>query len=288
MRQNHKQFLDLPPCPVEQADAVVVQLPLEQTVSYGTGTAGAPRAIIEASCQIELFDEETLIDFADAPKLHTMPPLPVEGTLEEYLATVGCHVGPLRDKFVLALGGEHTLTLGMVAGLVDDPAELTVVQIDAHADLIDELDGRRLSHGTVMRRLWERGCRIVQIGVRSLSRAEYDLAATDDRITTFYAHRLHEQWEELIATLGGLQGDVYLSVDVDGLDPAVIPSTGTPQPGGLSWRQATAVIRTVATNDAVRLVGADLVEFVPSPHPPGCDLTAARLTAKILAFWAVS
>jgi len=280
-------FLGLPPCPIERADAVIVPLPLEQTVTYGTGTGGAPAAIIEASRQVELFDEETRVDFEQSPRLHTMPPVADQAGLPDYLDAVARCVAPLRDKFVLALGGEHTLTLGMVAGLIDDPAELTIVQIDAHADLIDELDGRRLSHGTVMRRLWEKGCRLVQIGVRSLSRQEFQLAATGRRIDTFYAHQLDRQWEKLLATLRALQGKVYLSVDVDGLDPSVIPSTGTPQPGGLSWQQTMTVIRTLAANSSARLLAADLVEFVPSPHPPGCDLTAARLAEKILAYLTV-
>ncbi len=282
-----RPFLDLPPCPVEAADAVILPLPLEKTISYGGGTVRAPEAILEASRQIELFDEETLVDFAGSPKLHTMSLLGDEGSLENYLAAIGRCVAPLRDKFVLAVGGEHTITCGMVSGLIDDPTELTIVQIDAHADLIDELDGRWLSHGTVMRRLWERGCRLVQIGVRSLSRSEYDLAAADERIVTFYAHQLTPRWEELLAVLGSLRGSVYLSVDVDGLDPAVIPSTGTPQPGGLSWGQTMQIVRTVATNSTCRLIGADIVEFVPSLRPPGCDLTAARLVMKILAFWTV-
>jgi agmatinase len=186
---------------------------------------------------------------------------------------------------VLALGGEHTLTYGLVNGLAAHLAETTVVQIDAHADLADELHGQHWSHGTVMRRLWERGCRLAQIGVRSLSQSEHQLAAAGPRITTFYAHRLDEQWAELLATLRGLEGKVYLTIDVDGLDPSIIPSTGTPQPGGLSWRQTIDVIRALTTESRCQLIGADLVEFVPSPAPPGCDPTAARLLTKLLAWW---
>ena len=115
----------------------------------------------------------------------------------------------------------------------DDLAGVTVVQIDAHADLADELHGRRWSHGTVMRRLWEQGCRLVQIGIRSLSREEYEVATAGPRIATYYAHRLEEQWAEVLETLRGLEGKVYLTIDVDGLDPSIIPSTGTPLPGGL-------------------------------------------------------
>jgi agmatinase len=319
MPANPNQFLGVPSCPPERADAIVVPLPFEKTVSYGTGTWRAPRAILDASCQIELFDEETLIDFADSgngPKIHTLPLLLAEGNVQEYLDAVAHRVAPFRDKFVLGLGGEHTVTYGLLSGLAAEveeegagservcksagrtasgevsgpifPADLantTVVQIDAHADLADELNGQHWSHGTVMRRLWERGCRLLQIGVRSLSRAEYELASTDQRITTYYAHQLPQRWPELLDSLTNLRGKVYLTIDVDGLDPTVIPSTGTPQPGGLSWQQTLDIIRCLTTAPGLQLIGADVVELVASPHPPGCDIIAARLAAKVLAFW---
>jgi agmatinase len=294
------QFLGLAPCREEQADAVIVPLPLEKTVCYGSGTWRAPRAILDASCQLELFDEETLVDFSQYPRVRTLAPLPADGSLEDYLAAVRDRVRPFRNKFVVALGGEHTVTYGVVTGLVDDPAEVTIVQIDAHADLIDELDGRRWSHGTVMRRLWERGCRLIQIGVRSLSRSEYELATAEDRIVTYYAHQLAPavggygvrtypppRWEDLLALLSRLQGNVYLTVDVDGLDPSVIPCTGAPQPNGLSWGQVIEVIRCLSSSSRCSLLGADVVELIASPHPPGCDVLAARLVAKLLAFWSV-
>ena len=186
----------------------------------------------------------------------------------------------------MTLGGEHLLTYGVVTGLVADPAEVTIVQIDAHADLADELGSRRWSHGTVMRRLWERGCRLVQIGVRSLSRAEHELIEGGPRIETFFAHDLPRRWAELLHVLACLEGPVYLSLDVDGLDPSIVPSTGTPQPNGLSWRQVMELIRAVAAAPC-DWIGADVVEFIASPHPPGCDLTVARLVMKILAYWAL-
>lgn len=280
------QFLGLPSPGREAADARVLPLPLEATVSYGRGTAGGPQAILEASQQIELFDEETLVDFTVYPKLHTLPPLAATGGVEDYLAAVRQQVAALGDRFLMSLGGEHTITYGTVRGLVGDPSRVTVVQIDAHADLADRLEGRRWSHGTVMRRLWEEGCRLVQIGIRSLSRSEYELSQSGPRIVTWYAHRLAEQWEQILAMVGGLEGKVYLTIDVDGLDPAVIPSTGTPQPNGLSWRQMMALLERLAAARKADWIGADVVELVPSPQPPGCDFTAARLVQKVLAHWA--
>jgi agmatinase len=279
------QFLGLASLGQSQADVLLLPVPVEKTVSYGTGTTGGPRAILDASLKLETFDEETLVDFADGPHIHTLPPLATDGSIEECLARIRDSVGPLRDKFIVSLGGEHTVTYGLVTGLFADPSEATIVHIDAHADLADKLDGRHWSHGTVMRRLWEQGCRLVQIGIRSLTRSEYLVASAGPRISTYYAHNLDDQWPEILEMLRRIEGKVYLTIDVDGLDPSIIPSTGTPLPGGLSWRQAIDVIRTLTTQSQCKLVAADIVEFVPSPTPPGCDPVAARLTAKLLAWW---
>jgi agmatinase len=283
------QFFGIPSRGIDEADALILPWPLEKTVSYGTGTHSGPGAILEASRQIELFEEETLIDFADRPRLHTLEPIQVEATmpadrLPEHLAAAARYIGRLRDRFLVTLGGEHLLTYGVVTGLAADPADVTLVQIDAHADLADELGDRRWSHGTVMRRLWERGCRLVQIGIRSLSRAEHELVESGPRIETFFAHDLAQRWSELQQALARLEGPVYLTLDVDGLDPSIIPSTGTPQPNGLSWAQVMELIRGVAAAPC-EWIGADVVEFIASPHPPGCDLTVARLVMKILAYW---
>ncbi len=283
------QFLGIPSPGLGAADALILPWPLEKTVSYGTGTHSGPEAIVAASRQIELFDEETLLDFRERPRLHTLEAVAVDAALPadrlpEHLAAVARSIARFRERFLVALGGEHLLTYGVVLGLAADPAEVTIVDIDAHADLADELDNRRWSHGTVMRRLWERGCRLVQIGIRSLSRAEYELIESGPRIETFFAHDLAQRWDELLHLLDRLEGTVYLSLDVDGLDPSIVPSTGTPQPNGLSWRQAMELIRAVAAAPC-DWIGADVVEFIASPHPPGCDLTVARLVMKIVAYW---
>jgi agmatinase len=285
------QFFGLPPPGLDAADALILPWPLEKTVSYGTGTATGPAAIIAASRQIELYEEETSLDFGVRPRLHALEPIAVDAAMpaeevQGHLAAAARHIARFRERFLVTLGGEHLLTYGVVTGLVDDPAEVTIVQIDAHADLADELNNRRWSHGTVMRRLWERGARLVQIGIRSLSRAENELVEGGQRIETFFAHDLIHRWSELHQALARLEGKVYLSLDVDGLDPSIVPSTGTPQPNGLSWPQVMELIRAVAAAPC-EWIGADVVEFIASPHPPGCDLTVARLVMKILAFWAL-
>lgn len=279
-------FLGIPSRAACEAEAVVLPLPLERTVSYGKGTAGGPGRILEASGQIELFDEETAVDFEKAPAVHTAAAA-LPGDEEEtpaYLDRVGEAVRSFGGRFVLALGGEHLVTYGAVSGLPVKPEDLTIVQIDAHADMIDRLDGERWSHGTVIRRLWERGCRVVQVGVRSVSREEFELVSRGERVRTFFAHEHGARREELLGVLREVEGPVYLTLDVDGLDPSVVPSTGTPQPGGLGWYDAMEVIRAVAAAPDARFVGADVVEYVPSLHPPGSDLTAAKLAVKILAY----
>jgi agmatinase len=280
------QFLPVPAALLEAADVVMVPLPLEKTVSYGTGTAGGPQAILEASSQIELYEEETGLDFEFSPKIHVLPPLKFDpaGSLETALEQIRDFVRPLRNRFLLGLGGEHSLTYGMLTGLCGDLRDVTVVHLDAHGDFADTLGGLRWSHGTVMRRLWELGCRFLQIGIRSLCREEYEVISASDRVTTYYAHQFPERWPEALESLARLNGKVYFTLDVDGLDPSIIPSTGTPQPNGLSWRQTMEVIRGLADNANIDWFSSDLVEFIPSPHPPGCDLTAARLAMKMLAF----
>ncbi len=280
------QFLGIPSHGKDGAEALLLPVPFEKTVSYGTGTHGGPHAIFDASLQIELFDDETLLDFERDIKLHALPPVVQnpDFSAEEYLAYLQEEVKRLRGNFILGLGGEHLMTYGMVMGITENPDELTLVHIDAHADCADRLNGVYWSHGTVMRRLWEKGCRFVQVGIRSLCRSEYELVSSDSRFSTYFAHQLPDRWNEAIEEIRNLKGKVFLTFDVDGLDPGIIPSTGTPQPEGLNWRQAMELIKAVAFNKQIDWIGGDVVEFVPSPNPPGCDIIAAKLVYKILAW----
>jgi agmatinase len=290
MLLHPEQFMGIRTVDPADADALVLPLPLERTVSYGTGTARGPRAILDASCQLELFDEETGIDLRTLG-LHTTPPVAVDDEegwddegMQAYLERVRAAVRSARPRFVLGLGGEHTITYGIVSGLDVDPGSLTVVQVDAHADLLQVLAGRRFAHGTVLRRVRDLGCRVIQIGIRSASLEEFETIDRDDGIETYFAHDLADRWPALLERLRTLRGPVYVTFDLDGLDPGVMPSVGTPQPDGLSWRQAMTILQAVADAPLATLVGADVVELVASPHPPGYDIVAAKLVLKILAF----
>ena len=287
LNPNQATFLDLPACAPDDAEVIVLPVPLERTTSYGEGTRGGPAAIIEASKQVATFDTESEIDFEQGPRIHNAAPLTPDGAaVEDYLDKVARAVRKYEGRFVLGLGGEHTVSSGLIKGLDASPEELTVIQVDARPDLREEEQGERWCHATVMRRVLDEGCRIVQIGVRSAMRDEYQFAASEPRIESFYSHQLPGRRDELLGMIGAIEGPVYLTLDVDGLDPSVIPGTGAPRPGGLSWPQAMEILRALSTNPEATWKGADVVEFVPSPGPPGPDIAAACVAVKILAFYA--
>ena len=290
-------FLDLPAQRAEQADVLLLPLPFEGTVSYGRGTARAPAAVWEASRHIEDWDEQTDFDL-DRLGFYSDPPLAARegerpgdylGRVLEAARRVHAHGG-----LVLGVGGEHSVTAPLVRAAVEqrgvDPAGLTVIQIDAHADLRDQYQGDPHSHACVMRRVVEMGARVLAFGVRSAERAEMEYGLQSGRVRTFWAHRLathpaaeREHW---LRVLGELRGSVYLSIDLDGLDPALCPAVGTPQPGGLDWWTTLAILEWLLhDNHAIDLVGGDLCEAAPQEGNRLGEFTVARLICKILAFY---
>jgi agmatinase len=273
----------------------VLPVPLEATASYGGGTRHGPQAIIDASKQVELFDRALGGEPALAYGIHTLPAVPVEpGAIETVLDRVQAAVAGIAavGKLPVVLGGEHTVTIGPVRALaaarvVSPAAPLVVVQVDAHADLRGVYQGSPYSHACVMRRLLEdAGCELVQVGIRSLC-AEEDAFIRENpaRVRTFFADDIHADaagaWlAELADRLRGRR--VYLTIDVDGLDPSVVPATGTPEPGGLSWRQAMALLETV-TGAAGEIVGIDCVELAPVPGMHAADFAAAKLLYRAIS-----
>lgn len=286
------EFLDLPPeaSALDAAGAVVVPIPYEATTSYVRGTERGPAAILAASSQVEWFDEIT----RDEPArrgVHTLPALDCEGTPEQVVERIAREVGAAASegRFVLSLGGEHTLTVGAVEGIAGVRGELTVVMVDAHADLRDRYEGTPLSHACVARRIAERRP-IVQVGVRSLS-AEEHAFIEDEGITTVFASSIASErraspggdarptWID--AAVDAVEtGAVYLSFDLDGLDPAIMPAVGTPEPGGLLWYETLSFIEALFERRTV--VAADVVELCPIPGLSAPDFLAARLAYKIV------
>ncbi|HXW57080.1 MAG TPA: agmatinase [Candidatus Cybelea sp.] len=265
--------------------AVIFPVPLERTTSYEHGTRNGPAAIIKASGNLELYDDELELEPYKEIGIHTLRPIDTQdGALEEVIRELFTAQLALLDdgKFPVALGGEHSLTPPLVAATAQKYKDLTVLQIDAHADLRGEYQGNPASHACVMRRVLE-VCPAVQVGIRSLSAEE---AQVFPRLRT----KIH--WaKDLVRTplkswiakvLGDLSSHVYLTIDVDGFDPSIMPATGAPEPGGLDWDQVTSLVRAVA--DHKKIVGMDVVELLPQPGHHACDFLAAKLVYRCLGY----
>jgi agmatinase len=267
------------------ARAVVIPFGLEATVSYGRGTAAGPMAIIAASQQLELYDDEfgreAYLDYGVA----VLRPPTIDRPVAAALGQLACLVGLVLEagKFPFVLGGEHSLTAGAVRPFAERYGDLILLQFDAHADLRDGYLGEHFSHAAAMRRALEApGVSLVSVGVRALSQAEAEFsAACGERMTIHWA-REQAHWDigEIVGPLAGRP--VYISFDIDVLDAAVMPATGTPTPGGLSYAQALAVLRGACA--VANVVGADLVEFSPIAGLHAYDYTAAALAYKILSY----
>jgi agmatinase len=280
-------FLDLRFLPVKEAEAVVLPIPYEATTTYGSGAREAPEAILAASRQVELWDEEGGWDPSTKIALATAPPIPPEASgpqamLDKIRKTVQPWVA--QGKVVLALGGEHTITLALVQTVQTKYPDLTVVALDAHADMRDSYDGSKLSHACALKRVYDLGRPLTILGVRSYSQEESQLLWVAPRLKLFKARDLHspEGWDQAMAHLQSLTGPVYLTIDADVFDPGVLPGVGTPEPGGLSYYQVLEILRTVAGRGPV--VGLDLVELAPIPGHRVSEFTAARVLYKALGY----
>ncbi len=285
-KRNLPHFLEYDPIYSHnpRAPYVVLPAPYERTVSFGRGTACAPDAIIEASTHIEPFDEELFqpLDLG----VQTLPDADCRrGTDLQALEAIrrAAATAMQRGQFLLTLGGEHTITAPLVAAAKARHGNLTVLHFDAHLDLRDIYTGTRLSHGCVMRRIMELGAPIVSVGIRSVCAEEYQLVKRH-KLPVFWARNIvqarSENWiKDVLALLGK---KVYISFDIDCLDPSVMPGTGTPEPGGLGWYPVCRLLRRVCALRQV--VAADLVEVAPVPGTPACEYTAARLATKIMLY----
>ena len=284
-------FLGLPQHRWTESDVAILPLPFERTVSYGTGTADAPSAVIHASNQVELWDDELNFDL-DTIRIHTADPV-VAHLGEEpsgYLRRVEQAATHKGSTLTVGIGGEHSVTAPLVRAVhgSGDLHDLTVVQIDAHSDLRYEHDGTVHSHACAMRRLTDAGASLVAIGIRAMSRKEAEYASTRENISIYRAQSLANgpsKWVELLAHLTNLKGRVYLTVDVDGLCPTLCLGTGTPEPGGLEWWPTLSLLRSLVL-DATEadLIGCDFVETTPMPGTQINEFTTARLIAKLLAY----
>ena len=273
------------PATPDEAKAVVVPCGLEASVSYGGGTAGGPTAILTASHQLELFDEELWCEPYASYGIATLQPLPQAASIEPALDTLAATVGAILDqgRFPLVLGGEHSLTPGALRAFAERYDDLVVLQIDAHADLRDGYLGEHYSHASAMRRALDfNNVSVVSLGIRALSQQEAEYYEANRRRLEIWRAKDQARWnlDKLAAKLRGKT--IYVTFDIDGLDAAQMPATGTPTPGGLDYWLALSIVRCAA--EVGTIVGADVVELAPIEGFHAFDYTAAAVAYKIMNY----
>ena len=284
-----RNFLGLPPEHSDFADsrALILPVPYDATTSYRGGTKAGPQAIINASAQVELYDREWDDEPARHWGVHTLPDLaPDLRSPETTVDGIAAAVAELAatGKLLGVLGGEHSISIGVARGLRDVFGDFVTVQLDAHSDLRDEYDGTPYSHACAARRIAEIAP-VVQLGIRSLDVSEAAfLRENPERVTAFFAEDMHRDagrsYLNLLAER--VRGKrVFLTMDLDALDLAIMPATGTPEPGGLGWYEVLDILRTITTH--AEIIAFDCVELSPIPGLHAPDFLAAKLVYKTLS-----
>tara|TARA_B100000900_G_scaffold414853_1_gene442756 strand:- start:9904 stop:10923 length:1020 start_codon:yes stop_codon:yes gene_type:complete len=280
-------------------DIVILPIPYEMTTSYREGTEFGPEACINASYQVELFDELLNDDLPCGFKILTAKSWDNEvSSLKEALESIEKYSSKWVNgkQFPLFLGGEHGMLLPIIRSLKIHPLidgkleKLTILQVDAHADLRDELNGEKYSHGTVIRRTLDEGVgKVIQIGIREYSNEEKEIIQSNKRVNTWYAKDLinvksdSSNWDEMINEIKELSGPVWISFDIDGLDGILVPATGTPVPGGLSYWGANEIIQELFKSKKSQVIGADINEISTSADTNLTEFSAALIAKKIIS-----
>lgn len=283
---------DVVTSPLGAARVVILPIPYEATTTYRKGCENGPAALLDASQQVEYYDEELDREFWQVG-IYTHEPVADTRdrpyTPEEMLQVTEETVSNLiaGGKFVIGLGGEHSITTGIVEAYRKiHSAPFTVVQIDAHGDLRHEYEGSIHNHACVMRRIVNMGLPTVQIGIRSICREEADLIK-DKQLPVFRAREIAMQPDWMERALAAIQTEkVFFTIDLDGIDPTLIPGVGTPEPGGLNWYSLTTFIRRVfETHD---VIGCDVMELAPIQDSVVSEFTAAKLVYKLIGYQAIA
>lgn len=268
----------------------IISAPYEQTTSYGKGAKYGPGAIISALNYVEDYDieENKSIDRASIKILPALKNINTYRKLSEKIDKVTKEVFS-SGSLPIYLGGEHTITAAIIPAIKKYSPDFTVLHLDAHSDLRDTYGNKKYSHACVARRIYETGIPIVSVGMRSQSYQESEFIAnlgTDSRspINIFYAHEIHKDRNWIQKVVDSLGKKIYISFDVDVIDPAYIRATGTPEPGGLTWEQATDLFKAIKTADK-NLIGMDITELAPVKGDHASDFFCAKIICKILALF---
>ena len=276
-------FLDTPASvTLDDASVVVVPVPYDGTTSFKSGARHGPRAAITASKQLEEWDIELWRDVSTVGIYTTQEVEPHSAGPESMIERIrrAARHFTSQGKLVALLGGEHTVTIGGVSAALEKYPDLTVLYLDAHADLRDEYQGSRWSHACVARRLSERAP-VVEVGVRSMSEEEARFIRAND-VPVFLWPPARDVEETAANVIERLGGQVYVSIDLDVLDPSIMSAVGAPEPGGMTWCDATKLLRLVS--EQRRIVGFDVVELSPNEGPEACAFTAAKLLYKLIGY----
>ena len=271
--------LDIPPASFENALFHILPVPLEKSVSYGSGTANGPQAILQASLHLEAFDGHNI---PAESGIHTHPSVKCEAdNVQDDLDAISVEIRKILDHLgvPIILGGEHTVTLGALKAFAERNERIGVVQFDAHCDLRDSYENNPLSHACVMRRVHEMGFPVMQIGIRSLSQPEEVFRQKNNR-PCLDAETIYREGIPTEVLPPGFPEKIYITFDVDCLDPSIMPATGTPEPGGLNWYQAIDLLDKVAAGRMI--CGFDVVELAPSKGLHAADFTAAKLVYTLI------
>lgn len=275
-------FLGLPPehSRFENSKVVILPVPYESTTSYQAGTRDAPHEIIWASRNVELYDEEIGKETYRIG-IHTLDEMvPILGDADEMMQALYrvSHQIVQQGKFQVTLGGEHSITSPIVKAHLEKYPKMAVLQVDAHADLRDSYEGCRHSHASALRRVVEM-CPVVHVGIRNISLEEIE-ALPGLQSTIFYMKDIEKDPQWFVKAVEALPEHVYFTIDIDGMDSSLMPSTGTPEPGGLSWKDLMSLTREVTQRRKV--VGFDVVELCPQAGVKAPIFLCAKLVYKIL------
>tara|TARA_Y100001958_G_scaffold149370_1_gene131934 strand:+ start:670 stop:1545 length:876 start_codon:yes stop_codon:yes gene_type:complete len=264
---------------------VVIPFPLEKTVSYGSGTKNGPKEIINASHQVELYDEELQCEPYKSIGIKTLKPFNIDKNIKKALNEISIINEKILNKklFPLTLGGEHSITPGCIKPFVKKFKNLCILHFDAHADLRDSYNGEKFSHASAIRRCLDyKNISVVSFGIRNISQTEVIfLKKNKKRINIFWAKN-KKRWDLKKFKKLIKNKNVYITFDVDGFDSSLMPATGTPEPGGLFWDETLNIIKTAAKYS--NIVGADINELSPIKGFNSCNFLVAKLAYKILAY----
>ncbi len=276
---NKKNYAGIPDkyARIDEAKVVLIPVPYDGTSTWQKGADKGPEAFLEASENMELYDIETRSEVYKKG-IYLAPPVTEDSSPEKMVEAVYKTTKNYikQDKFVTLFGGEHSISIGSIRAFNESFEELTVVQIDAHADLRPEYEGSKNNHACALHEA-SKDTNLIQVGIRSM-----DVSETEhmDENQVYFAHDLYEDWQD--DAIGQMTPNVFITIDLDAFDPSILPSTGTPEPGGLFWYETLEFLKMMFKKKNV--VGFDIVELCPNKNEKSSDFLAAKLYYKMLSY----